>query len=209
MTAEASFSGFPPPPPLVVVLSGPSGAGKTVICRKLLESDPSLALSISATTRPPRGREQEGVEYYFWDEARFRQAIADGFFLEWAEVHGSLYGTPRAALEEHVEAGRSPLLDVDVQGGRSVKHLLPDAVLILVAPPSLESLAARLRGRKTDSEAAVQRRLAAACRELEEWTHYDYVVVNEGLDQALADVRSILTAERARVARRVAPAPPS
>src|SRR5262245_60236604 len=106
--------------PFLTVLSGPSGVGKTVLCQRLLERDPSLVLSVSATTRSPRGHEQDGVEYLFWSETAFRDAAARGHFLEWATVHGNLYGTPRAALDREVARGRYPLLDVDVQGGRSV-----------------------------------------------------------------------------------------
>jgi guanylate kinase len=202
MTATPSFPGFPPPAPLALVLSGPSGVGKTVICRRLVEADPALVLSMSATTRAPRGTERDGTDYRFLSEARFREEIDRGSFLEWAEVHGCLYGTPRAFLETAMAKGLSPVLDVDVQGGRSVKRLLPDAVLILVAPPSLDALRERLRGRGTEREEAIEKRLAAAFRELEEWRHYDYVLVNDRLERAVNEVRAILTAERARVSRR-------
>lgn len=204
MGAE-TFGGWPPSRPFLVVLSGPSGVGKTVLCRHLLERDPSLVLSISATTRPLRGQEQNGVDYYFWSEPEFRSAIDRGHFLETAVVHGHLYGTPRAPLEAELEHGRFPLLDVDVQGGRSVKALVPEAVLILVAPPSAAALEHRLRGRKTDAESVIQERLAAASRELAEWERYDYVVVNDVLEDAVAACRAIIAAERLRTSRRVAP----
>ena len=202
MEAEDAFPGFPPAYPFLLVLSGPSGVGKTVMCRRLLESEPTLALSISATTRPPRAHETDEVDYTFWSEHAFREAIARGHFLEWAVVHGNLYGTPRAPLETHLRQGRCPLLDVDVQGGRSVKAVRPDSVLVLVAPPSLFSLEERLRGRGTEGEETIRERLAIASRELAEWTHYDYLVVNDRLDRAVATVRGILEAERARVSRR-------
>jgi guanylate kinase len=128
--------------------------------------------------------------------------VDKGYFLEWAEVHGELYGTPREAVEAELARGRSPLLDVDVQGGRSVKRIVPEAVLILLAPPSLEALESRLRGRGTDSDAVIRRRLEAARMELDQWGAYDYVVVNDRLDEALARIRGILGAERARVSRR-------
>jgi guanylate kinase len=187
---------------MVVVISGPSGVGKTVICRDLIDADPSLVLSVSATTRAPRADEIDGVNYAFWDRDRFREAVDKGYFLEWAEVHGELYGTPREAVEAELARGRSPLLDVDVQGGRSVKRIVPEAVLILLAPPSLEALESRLRGRGTDSDAVIRRRLEAARMELDQWGAYDYVVVNDRLDEALARIRGILGAERARVSRR-------
>ena len=197
------FGSWPPSRPFIVVLSGPSGVGKTVLCRRLLELDQRLVLSISATTRAPRGHERDGVDYYFWSESDFRSAVDRGHFLEWAAVHGHLYGTPRAALERELNQERYPLLDVDVQGGRSVKALVPDAVLILVAPPSREALEARLRGRKTDSEAVIQERLAGASRELGEWERYDYLVVNDVLDEAVKQAAAIIAAERLRVARRL------
>ena len=202
MGAE-TFGGWPPSRPFLVVVSGPSGVGKTVLCRRLLEQDPSLVLSISATTRPPRGHETDGVDYTFLPESEFRSAIERGHFLEWAVVHGNLYGTPRAALLSELAQGRYPLLDVDVQGGRSVKSLVPDAVLVLVTPPSAAALEARLRGRKTDGEAVIQERLAAASLELAEWERYDYLVVNDVLEEAVRRIAAIITAERLRVMRRV------
>jgi guanylate kinase len=204
MGAE-TFGGWPPSRPFLVVLSGPSGVGKTVLCRHLLDQDPSLVPSISATTRPPRGHEQDGVDYYFWTEPEFRSAIESGHFLEWAVVHGNLYGTPRATLEAEEKRGRFPLLNVDVQGGRSVKALVPDAVLILVAPPSAAALESRLRGRKTDTEPVIQERLAAASRELAELEHYDYLVVNDVLEEAVRQVGSIIAAEKLRTSRRINP----
>ena len=200
--APVPFAEIPSAPPMIVVISGPSGVGKTVICRGLIDADPSLVLSVSATTRAPRADEIDGVNYAFWDRDRFREAVDKGYFLEWAEVHGELYGTPREAVEAELARGRSPLLDVDVQGGRSVKRIVPEAVLILLAPPSLEALESRLRGRGTDSDAVIRRRLEAARMELDQWGAYDYVVVNDRLDEALARIRGILGAERARVSRR-------
>ena len=207
MGAE-TFGGWPSSRPFLVVLSGPSGVGKTVLCRLLLEQDPTLTLSISATTRPPRGHEKDGVDYYFWSEPQFRDAKERGHFLESAVVHGNLYGTPRAPLEAELKRGQYPLLDVDVQGGRSVKALVPDAVLILIAPPSAAALESRLRGRRTDAEGVIQERLAAASRELAEWERYDYLVINDVLEAAVTQVASIIGAERLRVIRRVIPPNP-
>jgi len=198
----ASHPPVPPAPPMVVVVSGPSGVGKTVICDRLVQADPSLVHSISATTRPPRSNEKDGVEYFFYTEPRFRKAIEAGVFLEWAEVHGRLYGTPSGPLQANLDAGKSPVLDVDVQGGRSVKRLRPDAVLILVAPPSMQELENRLRRRGTDDDEAIRRRLAHAARELEAWKDYDYLLVNDDLEATVERARAVLTAERASVARR-------
>ena len=131
-----------------------------------------------------------------------------GFFLEWAEVHHNLYGTPRAAIEDNLTGGHSPVLDVDVQGGRSVKSLRADALLILVAPPSMGVLEERLRGRRTDRDPEIQQRLAIASRELAQWRHYDYVLVNDELESAVSDARAFLTAERARISRRRAVSDP-
>jgi guanylate kinase len=200
--AEAPFPGWPPARPFLLVVSGPSGVGKSVICRRLIDEDPSLVLSVSATTRSPRAQERDSVDYWFWSEPEFRAAVERGHFLEWAVVHGKLYGTPRAPLDAELARGRSPVLDVDVQGGRAVKAHVPDAVLILVAPPSLADLEQRLRGRGTDGEAAIRERLAIAAQELSEWTHYDYVVENDRLEDAVERIRSILVAERQSVARR-------
>lgn len=207
MPKEDGFPEFPPAEPMIVVISGPSGVGKTVICRRLVETVPGLVHSCSATTREARPRETDGEDYLFWSEDRFQKAVDQGFFLEWAEVHGHFYGTPKGPIEENLASGKSPVLDVDVQGGRSVKKARPDAVLILVAPPSLDALEERLRGRGTDSDGTIRQRLAIASRELAQWEAYDYLLVNDVLDEAVADARAMITAERARVGRRRGGAP--
>lgn len=188
--------------PFVAVVSGPSGVGKTVICDQLLEHDPDLVRSVSATTRARRDGEIDGDHYFFHDEASFREMVAADGFLEWAEVHGRLYGTPRTAVQEILTRGKLPLLNVDVQGGRSVKQLLPDAVLVFLAPPSMDVLRSRLQKRGTETPEVIAARLANASRELDEWVHYDYLVINDDLTAAVAEVRGILAAERLRVARR-------
>jgi guanylate kinase len=186
---------------MVIVVSGPSGVGKTVICDRLLALDSRLVRSISATVRPPRSDETDGVDYHFWSEARFQKGITEGHFLEFAEVHGHLYGTPRAPIEAHLRAGRSPVMNVDVQGGHSVKRLMPASVLILIAPPSMEVLEQRLRGRGTDSDEVIRQRLVNARGELAEWRRYDYAVVNDRLEDAVEQVREVVSAERCRVER--------
>lgn len=188
-------------PPLVVVISGPSGVGKTVLCERVQRANPRLVHSVSATTRPRRPEERDGVDYRFMSGEAFAAGIEAGEFLEWAEVHGHRYGTPAGPVRDQLEAGRSPLLNVDVQGGRSVQRLRPDAVLIFLAPPSWAALEKRLRGRGTEDEDLIQRRLENARRELEAWPHYDYVVVNDRLADAVAEVSAILAAERRRTRR--------
>ncbi len=202
MPADSTFTGLPSPQPFVLVISGPSGVGKTVICNHLIRDDSLLVRSVSATTRPRRPDETDGVAYHFWSEDRFRREAERDLFLEWAEVHGHHYGTPRAPVEEHLAAGRYPVLNVDVQGGHSVKGLLGhDAVLILVAPPAMDALEKRLRGRGSDPEEEIRTRLVNAAGELAEWRRYDYAVVNDVLEDAVARVRAVITAERSRVDR--------
>jgi len=188
-------------PPLLLVVSGPSGVGKSVICDRLVDADTTLVHSVSATTRPPRPGETEGEDYFFLNDASFRRGVDAGDFLEWAEVHGHLYGTPRKAVEACMSRGLTPVLNVDVQGGRSVKRLMPKAVLVFLFPPDWPELERRLRGRKTDSNPVIDTRLVNARLEMEEWVHYDYAMVNNQLDTAVAGVAGILTAERASVSR--------
>jgi guanylate kinase len=172
--------GFP------LVVSGPSGAGKSSLCRHLLEVRPDVQFSVSATTRPIREGEEEGREYFFHDEPRFRRGIEAGEFVEWAEVHGRLYGTPRAPLDHELAAGRVVLLDVDVQGGESLRRAYPDGVFVFVYPPSLAKLEERLRGRASDPPEVIARRLAKAPAEMLRYRDYDYVVVNDDFDAARA-----------------------
>lgn len=196
MSTNGPVSGTSSPKAVVIVISGPSGVGKSVICHRLVRDDSTLVLSISATTRPPRGKEKDGVDYDFHSEEEFRDLIDRGYFVEWAEVHGSLYGTPREKLEEAMARGQSPLLDVDVQGGHSIKQLMPDAVMILIEPPSMEELERRLRGRRSDSEETVRKRLAKAREELARAGEYDHVVTNRVLDDTVAEIQAILARER-------------
>ncbi|NNF05429.1 MAG: guanylate kinase [Candidatus Eisenbacteria bacterium] len=191
----------PQNPPLLIVVSGPSGVGKTRICNRLMENDSRLVRSISATTRPPRPGEEDGTDYFFWGEDEFKSAIGEGLFLEWAMVHNHRYGTLDATVDKLLGEQKSPVLNIDVQGGASVKAIRPDAVLIFLLPPSMKALEERLRGRSTDSEAVIATRLQNALTELKRYEDYDYVVVNDDFDQAVAQIESIMTAERARVRR--------
>ncbi|MEX2099975.1 MAG: guanylate kinase [Acidimicrobiia bacterium] len=181
---------------MLLVIAGPSGVGKGTIVKKLRERDPSLWLSVSANTRPPRPGEQEGVDYHFVDRDDFLALRDRGGFLEWFEVYGDLKGTPRKAVEEHLAAGDDVLLEIDVQGALSVKEQFPDAVLVFVAPPSLQELERRLLSRPSADSEDIEARLAAATSELEQSIGFDAVVVNDDVDAAVSQVAAILNARR-------------
>lgn len=185
----------------LLVVSGPSGAGKGVLVSRLVEARPECVFSVSATTRPQRPGEDEGVHYQFVDPREFARRRESGRFLEWAEVHGHLYATPVGFVDEQVKAGRVVVLDVDVQGGASVRAARPDAVSVFIYPPSLDALRERLAGRGTEKSAEVERRLGNAPGELAQWREYDYMIVNDELEVAVARLVGIVDAERARVAR--------
>lgn len=186
---------------LLFVLSAPSGCGKTTVCRAMLESDPMLAYSLSTTTRPQRPGETDGVAYDFVDGEGFEKLRDDGVFLEWAEVHGNFYGTRRDLVAKQMDSGHDVVLDIDVQGAMSVRRNSKLAVLAFILPPSLEALEQRLRSRETDDEAVIQRRLANARKEIEAARDFDYVVVNDDLEQTIRQLWSILSAERLRAER--------
>jgi guanylate kinase len=183
---------------LLIVISAPSGGGKTTICERLLRKDPRLVRSISATTREPRGRERAGRDYIFLKESVFTRLAARGEFLEWAQVHGHCYGTPARAVRRHQAQGRDVMLTIDVQGGLNVKRQDPQAVLIFVKPPSLQELQRRLQGRGTDSRATIARRLRNARWEMSQAGAYDYNVVNNTLPEAVRQIGAIIAAERLR-----------
>jgi guanylate kinase len=195
-------------PGLLLVLSAPSGAGKTTLARRFLARHADARFSISATTRAPRGAERDGVDYHFVSPARFAELVGQGAFAEWAEVHGQRYGTLRATVEGALAAGRIALFDIDVQGGAQIKAAWPrEAATVFLLPPDVPELERRLRGRSTDPDDAVRRRLAGARAEVARGVEtYDYVVVNDVLDDALARVEAIVAHERARLAGREDPA---
>lgn len=189
---------------LMLVLSSPSGAGKTTISRALLEREENLALSVSVTTRPPRPGEVDGIDYRFVDADAFAAMVEAGAFLEHATVFDHRYGTPRAPVEEALSAGRDILFDVDWQGTQQLaENAGDDLVSVFVLPPSTAELERRLRGRAQDSDAVVRRRMSKAAAEMSHWAEYDYIIVNREVEDSVATVQAILTAERRRRERQV------
>jgi guanylate kinase len=195
-------------PPLVMVISAPSGTGKSTICRRVIDRSKSAGLferelefSVSTTTRDPRRSEVDGTDYYFVDESSFKELQENGEFLESATVHGEYYGTSKSSVESAVDAGQDVLLEIDVQGGRQVKKRCKNAILIFIAPPSLPELERRLKNRGTESEQEIERRLERAWAELDSLDLYDYVVINDEIDDAVNKILSIRTAEKCRLKR--------
>jgi guanylate kinase len=184
------------------VISAPSGAGKSTLLKRLLAELPNLAFSVSHTTRAPRRGESNGREYHFIDRPTFAGMRTDQAFLEWAEVHGNLYGTSRAAIEAQQAKGLDVFLDIDVQGARQLRDYgQPEAIFLFIAPPSWDELEKRLRGRGTDPEETVQLRLNNARHEMEDADRYDYLVVNDQLDEAVEVLRAVIIAERCKARR--------
>ena len=189
---------------LCLILSSPSGAGKTTLARLLQSSDDALRNSISVTTREPRPREKEGVDYCFVSRKQFEDLKTGGDLLEWAEVFGNLYGTPAAPVKAALLEGRDILFDVNWQGAASIAALLPkDVVRVFILPPSAEELARRIHARASESAHKIETRLKGAAVEIGHWTEYDYVLVNRNIDECLAALKAILTAERLRRHRQV------
>lgn len=187
---------------MLVLISGPSGAGKSTFVKGLLESDPRLGFSVSTTTRPKRGRETDGVEYHFVDDAEFDRLVAEDAFVEWAHVHERRYGTRKLHIAEMQARGQFPLLDLDVQGGKHVIDLYGDGLVsVFIFPPSWEELERRLRGRGTDSEDVIATRLKNARWEVDYAEFYRYWIVNDDLDEALRRMRAVVTAETCRRVR--------
>jgi len=186
---------------LAVVISAPSGTGKTTLCRQLLREIPDLSLSVSVTTRSPRRDEQDGRDYHFISRERFQEEMRSGGLLEWAEVYGHLYGTPREPVATRIEQGKDTVLDIDVQGAQSVKETLREAVLIFLLPPSLAELERRLRTRSSDSADDISVRLQNALTELSRYRLYDYLVVNDDMSSAVSVLKSIVLSERHRLNR--------
>jgi guanylate kinase len=189
---------------LLIILSSPSGAGKSTLSRRLLEIDPEVQFSVSATTRPPRPGEQEGQDYFFKSRREFEAMVEAGDMLEHAEVFGNLYGTPRASVEAAIGRGQDVLFDVDWQGGQQIRNsTLRDAVVsVFILPPSIPELESRLKARGQDSDGVVAERMARSRDEISHWAEYDYVLVNEDLARCEDELKAILRAERLRRDRR-------
>ena len=184
---------------MLFVVSAPSGAGKNAILRPILQNDPNLSYSISATTRQPRQGEVDGHDYFFLSQAEFCRRIEQGEFAEWAEVHGHLYGTLRSELTERMASGKDLILELDVLGMRNLKGVFPEAVAIFIAPPSLEELERRLRNRGTEDDATIKLRLKNAEMEMAAINEYDYVVVNDEIEAAISETKKIIAEERQRI----------
>lgn len=184
---------------LLLVISSPSGAGKTTLARRLVAEHPDLTPSVSVTTRSPRPGEQDGREYYFVTSGAFRDMVADSAFLEWAEVHEHAYGSPRAPVMRRLEDGCDVLFDIDWQGAQAIKRqAAADTITVFILPPTIADLAKRLHTRAQDAEDVIARRLGRARGEIEHWVDYDYVIVNDDFDLAYARLASIYHAERLR-----------
>jgi guanylate kinase len=185
---------------ILFVVSAPSGAGKTTLVRKVIEQLPGVTLSVSCTTRAPRPEEQEGIDYFFITREAFNAMEREGKFLEWAQVHGDLYGTPRANMTK-LQHGEDLFLEIDTQGARTIRTELRDGVFVFIRPPSLKVLQERLQTRGGDSEEAMHARLHNAQKELDQMSWYDYIVVNDDIEEATRQLASIIIAERCKAAR--------
>ncbi|HCA72032.1 MAG TPA: guanylate kinase [Ruminococcaceae bacterium] len=186
---------------LLVIFSGPSGTGKGTVLKSYFAHHPEAKLSVSATTRQPRLGEQNGREYYFVTKEKFAEMKSENALLENAEYCGNCYGTPRAPIESWLKKGYNVFLEIEVQGGAQVRKLLPDSIGIFILPPSVQELGNRLRGRKTESEDAIQKRLNTAKREIQQAAQYDYVVVNDTVEKAAAQVAEIISSEKYKTSR--------
>lgn len=203
----AASAGPPPgnvPPGSVFVLSGPSGTGKSTLARKLVQQVPDLVFAVSHTTRPPRPGEVDGVDYFFVDEAAFDALLAQGRLAEWVKIYGHRYGLSRDWLGRQRETGKDVLMDLDTEGARTLRRAVPDAVTVLLLPPSAQELDRRLRGRGTEGPGQLRLRLRKARDEMARYPEYDYLVVNASVDQACADLQAIIRASRSRRERMAA-----
>ena len=185
----------------LIVISGPSGAGKGTVISKLLEKNKDLWLSISATSRKPRGKEKDGVEYYFLSEEDFEKKIDEDYFLEYAKYQDNYYGTPKSTIVDKLKEGLDVILEIEIQGAAKIKELVPEAIFIFILPPTEKELLKRLIGRNTEDSNKIIKRFERAYKEINEVTKYNYVVVNDEIDNAVEKVKSIIKAEKCRVDR--------
>lgn len=183
---------------LLIVISGPSGVGKGTVCTKILVAETRLKLSVSDTTRKPREGEKNGINYSFITKEQFLANMRNNAYLEWAEVYGNFYGTPKAAVEENITIGRDTLLEIDTQGAFLVKEKFPDGIFIFIVPPNFEVLEHRLRGRNTDTEETIRKRLYLFKEEIKQIPMYDYIVVNDDIEDTVKKVKAIIDAEHLR-----------
>ena len=197
---DPSTAGSTEYPGTLFVVAAPSGAGKSSLVKALLELDAHLTVSISHTTRAPRGQEQPGREYHFIDEAAFRRMIAGGDFVEWAEVHANLYGTSRVEIEQRMREGEDVALEIDWQGALQIKRLFPNAVLIFILPPSFAELRQRLQRRGEDNAEVIERRMANARVEVSQARHFDFLIINALFETALFDLKAIVHSQRLKYA---------
>ena len=186
---------------LLLVVSGPSGAGKGTICKALLNKNDQIKLSVSATTRKPRNGEVHGVNYFFIEKEEFTKMIENGEFLEYAQIYDNFYGTPKAAIIECLEKGQDVKLEIEMQGARQIKEVYPEGVFIFVLPPSLEELKSRIVGRGTETQEEIEKRFSCAFEEINQIVNYDYFIVNEDIEKSVSDVEAIICAEKNKVTR--------
>lgn len=186
---------------LLLVVSGPSGAGKGTICKALLNKNNQIKLSVSATTRKPRNGEVHGVNYFFIEKEEFTKMIENGEFLEYAQIYDNFYGTPKAAIIECLEKGQDVILEIEMQGARQIKEVYPEGVFIFVLPPSLEELKSRIVGRGTETQEEIEKRFSCAFEEINQIVNYDYFIVNEDIEKSVSDVEAIICAEKNKVTR--------
>lgn len=186
---------------LLLVVSGPSGAGKGTICKALLNKNDQIKLSVSATTRKPRNGEVHGVNYFFIEKEEFTKMIENGEFLEYAQIYDNFYGTPKAAIIECLEKGQDVILEIEMQGARQIKEVYPEGVFIFVLPPSLEELKSRIVGRGTETQEEIEKRFSCAFEEINQIVNYDYFIVNEDIEKSVIDVEAIILSEKNKVTR--------
>jgi guanylate kinase len=186
----------------LIIVSGPSGAGKSALAASVLRGFPGIRFSVSYTTRTPRGNEREGLDYCFISEAEFENRIRRGDFLEWAEVYGNYYGTSRSFIHDTMTRGEDVLLDVDVQGARTIRGLCPESISIFIMPPSYQVLRARLESRKLDKEYIIEKRLKIARREIAQYRSFDYLIVNDAFDASVEEFKAIIGSSRCRMTSR-------